>query len=146
MKKLVLLTTIAAAALSLAGAAQAGCWATVGISPLADDGYAVGKPWVVTVRVLQHGMTPMRDARPIRQDRADRLQGEADGEGRLVSGQRRLPDGRPLLDPRLRRLPRQGVCEGHGVRLGRRHRRVTRGSSGPAPPGPATLAAWPRSR
>jgi hypothetical protein len=64
MKKLVVLATIVVAALSLAGAAQAGCWATVGISPLVDDGYAVGKPWVVTVRVMQHGMTPMRDARP----------------------------------------------------------------------------------
>jgi hypothetical protein len=64
MRKLVVLATIAVAALALAGVANAGCWATVGISPLADDGYTVGTPWVVTVRVMQHGMTPMRDARP----------------------------------------------------------------------------------
>ena len=64
MKKLVTLAAVAVAALALAGVAQAGCWATVGITPLVEDGYAAGKPWVVTVRVMQHGITPMRDAQP----------------------------------------------------------------------------------
>ena len=65
MRKPIALVAGAAAALSLAGAAQAGCMATVGLSPLPRDGHPAGKPWVVTVRVLQHGRRPMPDARPV---------------------------------------------------------------------------------
>jgi hypothetical protein len=64
MKKLLLALTVALAALALAGVAQAGCWATVGISPLPQADLQAGQPWVVTVRVLQHGRTPMPDAKP----------------------------------------------------------------------------------
>ncbi len=38
--------------------------ATVGLSSLPKPGLAAGKPWVVTIRVLQHGRTPMSDATP----------------------------------------------------------------------------------
>lgn len=63
MKRLVLLLLLAAG-LVLPGAAQAGCMATVGLSSLPKPGLEPGKPWVVTIRVLQHGRTPMPDAKP----------------------------------------------------------------------------------
>jgi hypothetical protein len=52
-----------AAALIVPAAAQAGGWATVGLSSL-PDGLEAGDPWVVDLRVLQHGRTPMNDVRP----------------------------------------------------------------------------------
>ncbi|HJU48177.1 MAG TPA: hypothetical protein VJ689_08595 [Gaiellaceae bacterium] len=64
MKKLFILVATVAGALALAGVAQAGCMATVGLSSLPEAGHAAGKPWVVTIRVLQHGRTPMSDAKP----------------------------------------------------------------------------------
>jgi hypothetical protein len=59
------ITSILAVAvwLVLAGDALAGCWATVGISPLPTD-VAAGERWNVDVRVLQHGRTPLADATP----------------------------------------------------------------------------------
>lgn len=63
MKTLVALAA-AVAALGLAGSAQAGCMATVGLDPMLRSGHPAGKPWLVTIRVLQHGRTPMSDARP----------------------------------------------------------------------------------
>ena len=63
MKRLVLLLLIAAG-LVLPGVAQAGCMATVGLSSLPKPGLEPGKPWIVTIRVLQHGRTPMPDAKP----------------------------------------------------------------------------------
>ena len=38
--------------------------ATVGLSSMPKPGLAAGTPWVVTIRVLQHGRTPMSDANP----------------------------------------------------------------------------------
>lgn len=64
MKKLAISFALAGAVLSLAGTAHAGCYATVGISPLVQPGHPVGRPWVVTIRVLQHGLTPLAGARP----------------------------------------------------------------------------------
>ena len=64
MKKLFVFVATAVAGLALAGVAQAGCWATVGLSSLPKADQAAGQPWVVTVRVLQHGRTPMADAKP----------------------------------------------------------------------------------
>ena len=46
------------------GGRQAGCMATVGLSPMLKSGHAAGKPWVVTIRVLQHGRTPLAGAKP----------------------------------------------------------------------------------
>jgi hypothetical protein len=64
MKKLFTLVATAIAALALSGSAQAGCMATVGLSSTPKPGLAAGQPWLVTIRVLQHGRTPMADARP----------------------------------------------------------------------------------
>jgi hypothetical protein len=38
--------------------------ATVGLSSLPKANLAAGQPWNVTIRVLQHGRTPMPDAKP----------------------------------------------------------------------------------
>ena len=64
MTKLLVLAASAAAALALAGVAQAGCMATVGLSSMPKPGLTAGEPWVVTIRVLQHGRTPMSNAKP----------------------------------------------------------------------------------
>ena len=64
MKKLFVLVATALAGLALAGVAQAGCMATVGLSSLPKPGLAAGQPWVVRIRVLQHGVRPMPDAKP----------------------------------------------------------------------------------
>lgn len=63
MKKLTFSLALAAALLA-PGVAQAGCMATVGLSAMPKPGLQAGKSWVVTIRVLQHGRTPMPDARP----------------------------------------------------------------------------------
>ena len=64
MKTLFVFAATVVAGLALAGVAQAGCMATVGLSSMPKPGLAAGQPWVVTIRVLQHGRTPMSDARP----------------------------------------------------------------------------------
>ena len=64
MNKLLVLVASGVAGLVLAGVAQAGCMATVGLSSTPKPGLAAGQPWVVTIRVLQHGRTPMSDAKP----------------------------------------------------------------------------------
>ena len=64
MKKLIVLAAAAAASLTVTAVAYAGCMATVGLSSMPKPGLKAGEPWVVTIRVLQHGRTPMRDARP----------------------------------------------------------------------------------
>jgi hypothetical protein len=64
MKKLLVLAATVAAAVALPTVAQAGCMATVGLSPTLKSGHAAGKPWVVTIRVLQHGRTPLAGAKP----------------------------------------------------------------------------------
>ena len=64
MNKLIVLVATAAAGLTLAGIAQAGCMATVGLDSTPKAGHPAGKPWVVTIRVLQHGRAPMSDAKP----------------------------------------------------------------------------------
>jgi hypothetical protein len=64
MKKLITFVATAIAALGLSAAAQAGCMATVGRSSTPKPGLAAGQPWIVTIRVLQHGRTPMADATP----------------------------------------------------------------------------------
>ncbi len=64
MKGLLSLVCATAVALGLSATAHAGCMATVGLTP-PPAAAAVGHPWVVTIRVLQHGVTPMPDARPV---------------------------------------------------------------------------------
>ena len=63
MKKLILLAVVAAA-FALPSVANAGCMATVGLSSMPKAGLQAGQPWVVTIRVLQHGVRPMPDAKP----------------------------------------------------------------------------------
>jgi hypothetical protein len=53
----------AALALALPGAAGAGGFATVGLSSL-PDGTAPGRPWHVTLTILQHGIRPLQDVKP----------------------------------------------------------------------------------
>ena len=64
MKKLIVFVATVVAALAATGAANAGCMATVGLSSLPKPGLQAGQPWLVTIRVLQHGRTPMSDATP----------------------------------------------------------------------------------
>ena len=64
MRKLFVLVATVVASFALAGLARAGCMATVGLSSTPKAGHAAGRPWVVTIRVLQHGRTPMPDAKP----------------------------------------------------------------------------------
>ena len=64
MKKLFVFVATVVAALAVTGVANAGCMATVGLSSLPKPGLAAGQPWVVTIRVLQHGRRPMPDAKP----------------------------------------------------------------------------------
>jgi hypothetical protein len=64
MTKFFVLAATVGAGLALAGAAQAGCMATVGLSSTPKATQAAGTPWIVTIRVLQHGRTPMPDAQP----------------------------------------------------------------------------------
>ncbi len=75
MNRLLALVSVAATGLALAGVAQAGCGATVALSPMPKKGHAAGVPWAVTIRVLQHGSSPMPDAKPeVRiRDRAGRF-------------------------------------------------------------------------
>lgn len=51
------------AAALVPAAARAGGWATVGLSSL-PDGIETGEPWVVDLRVLQHGRTPLDGVHP----------------------------------------------------------------------------------
>jgi hypothetical protein len=54
---------VAVAALSLPSSAAAGGFATVGLSSL-PDGTTPGRPWHLTLTILQHGRTPLSDLRP----------------------------------------------------------------------------------
>lgn len=68
MKPLVLLVAVgallAAATTLPARAAPTGCAATVGLSSLPKVGHRAGQPWILTVRVLQHGVRPLAGAKP----------------------------------------------------------------------------------
>jgi hypothetical protein len=58
-----LVATVVAAGLVLPASAAAGGFATVGLSSL-PDGTPPGTPWHVTLTILQHGRTPLRDVKP----------------------------------------------------------------------------------
>ena len=64
MRTLFVFVATVVSGLALTAAAQAGCMATVGLSSLPKANLAAGQPWNVTIRVLQHGRTPMPDAKP----------------------------------------------------------------------------------
>ena len=63
MRRLALLGATVAS-LAWAGAAQAGCMATVGLSPMPQAGIQAGQAWITNVKVLQHGRTPLAGAKP----------------------------------------------------------------------------------
>src|SRR3954471_7617537 len=65
VRRLVSATAAAAVAagLALPAGAAAGGFATVGLSSL-PDGTPPGTPWHVTLKILQHGRTPLSDLRP----------------------------------------------------------------------------------
>jgi hypothetical protein len=63
MKKLLLLSVLAVAAVAVP-AAGAGGWATVGLSSL-PAGTPPGKAWPVDLTVLQHGRTPLVGIAPV---------------------------------------------------------------------------------
>jgi hypothetical protein len=62
MRHLVLLSAIAVA-LAAPSTAAGGGWATVGFTPL-PDGTPVGGTWKPTIKVLQHGVTPLGGLKP----------------------------------------------------------------------------------
>ena len=61
MRKLVV--ALAVAAVLLPAAALAGGWATVQLSST-PKGSQAGTPWVVSLTVLQHGVTPLAGVKP----------------------------------------------------------------------------------
>jgi hypothetical protein len=63
MKKSILFLAVAIGLL-VPGVAKAGCMATVGLSSMPKPGHQAREPWIVTIRVLQHGQRPMPDAKP----------------------------------------------------------------------------------
>ncbi len=63
--KRILITAIVAGALVQAGAASAGCFATVGLAP-PPDGIGPGATWTAEMTVLQHGVTPLPNAKTAR--------------------------------------------------------------------------------
>jgi hypothetical protein len=56
-------TVVVAAVLALPSAAAAGGFATLGLSSL-PDGTAPGRPWHLTLTILQHGRTPLAGLHP----------------------------------------------------------------------------------
>jgi hypothetical protein len=69
MKKLLLVLAVAAAV--AAPAANAGGWATVGLSSLPPSGLEANQAWPVDITVLQHGRTPLAGVTPIVRIRDD---------------------------------------------------------------------------
>jgi hypothetical protein len=93
MKKSLALVAVVAAALLVPSVAKAGCMATVGLSSLPKPGLAAGEPWIVTIRVLQHGRTPMSDAKPevrIRNSKGKLIRFRAKPTGRVGSYRARV--------------------------------------------------------
>jgi hypothetical protein len=56
-----LILTVVAGALANAGAAAAGCWATVGLAP-PPKAIEPGETWSARITILQHGRNPLPDA------------------------------------------------------------------------------------
>src|SRR4051812_47902970 len=79
-------TATTAATLAVASSAAAGGFATVGLSSL-PDGTAPGRPWHLTLTILQHGRTPLSDLRP-----AVRIRRAGGGRARTFAAR---PAGRP---------------------------------------------------
>lgn len=63
MRHLIVLSVLAGA-LALAGTASAGGWASVGVSSL-PAGVGPGEPWNPEITILQHGVTPLAGLSPV---------------------------------------------------------------------------------
>ena len=63
MRHLIVLSVVAAA-LALAGTASAGGWASVGVSSL-PTGVGPGDTWHTEITILQHGVTPLGGLTPV---------------------------------------------------------------------------------
>jgi hypothetical protein len=63
MRKAVIAVVLAAGALVAAAPASAGCWATVGLAQ-PPAGTAAGESWTAELTILQHGRTPLANAKP----------------------------------------------------------------------------------
>jgi hypothetical protein len=68
MKKLLLVLAVACVAVP---AANAGGWATVGLSSLPPSGLEANQAWPVDITVLQHGRTPLAGVTPVVRVRDD---------------------------------------------------------------------------
>ena len=55
---------VAVAVLALPASAVAGGWATVELSSTPGDDLRPGDPWVVEMKILQHGRTPLEGVKP----------------------------------------------------------------------------------
>ena len=101
MKKLSLVLAVAAVAtVTLAGAASAGGWATVGLSSLPPGGLKANQPWRVDITVLQHGQTPLGGVTPIVRVRDD--------GGKVVDTFTATPTGRTGVYHAVVRFPSKG--------------------------------------
>jgi hypothetical protein len=64
MRKLLIVSSLALAALALPASSIGGGWATVGLSPPPDD-MGPGQTWNAEMRILQHGVRPLEGVEPI---------------------------------------------------------------------------------
>jgi hypothetical protein len=101
MKKLSLVLAVAAfAAATLVGAANAGGWATVGLSSLPPAGLPANQDWPVDITVLQHGQTPLSGVTPVVRIRDD--------GGSVVKSFTATPTGKPGVYHATIRFPAEG--------------------------------------
>jgi YtkA-like len=84
-----LILTVVAGALANAGAAAAGCWATVGLAP-PPEAVGPGETWSARITVLQHGRNPLPDAAGARPRVT--VRNPATGESRMFTAS---PTGEP---------------------------------------------------
>ena len=98
MKKLLL---VLAMAVVVAPVANAGGWATVGLSSLPPTGLKAGQPWPLDITVLQHGRTPLAGVTPILRVR--------DENGKVVSTFRATPTGKNGVYHTVVRFPGSGT-------------------------------------
>ena len=116
MKKLLLVLAVAVVAVPLA---NAGGWATVGLSSLPPTGLKADQPWPVDITVLQHGQTPLAGVTPVLRDPRRQRQGrrdvhrQADGEDRRLPHRRHVPGLGHVSLRGLRRFRTYGGAKTH---------------------------------
>jgi hypothetical protein len=98
MKKLLLVLAVAVVAVP---AANAGGWATVGLSSLPPSGLDANQAWPVDITVLQHGETPLAGVTPVVRVRDD--------GGRVVGTFEATPTGETGVYHAVVRFPAEGT-------------------------------------